>query len=214
MEQHAEQRRAQPKQGTQDSRIGRTRAAVLAAARAILIEEGWDAVTHQRVAERSGVHRGTIWRHWPQRSTLIHEALADETILLLAVDLSGDLRSDLVALLEALRHLLVKKPLVRVAAALIDRSEWQSEVNRLKTALIRDGFQILRQVLRTGIDVGQLRSDLDVHHCVAQLVGPLFYRRLLSGERISINTIQTVVDDFLATYQRSATSRVRQAESR
>ena len=186
--------------GAPDPRFARTRAAVLEAVRAILLEEGWDEVTHLRVAERSGVHRGTIWRHWPERSTLLHEALAEEAVSV-DVEPSGDLRQDLISSLELLRHEIVDRPMGRVLATLIDRSEWQPEIHRLKVALVRSGFPAIRQVLQNAIDRGEIQAKLNSDHAIAQLVGPIFYRRLMTAELITSKTIDAVVDDFLAAHQ-------------
>jgi len=46
-----------------DPRVVRTRRDVLAAARAVLLEEGWERVTVSRVADRSGYARTTLYRH-------------------------------------------------------------------------------------------------------------------------------------------------------
>ncbi|HYA68777.1 MAG TPA: helix-turn-helix domain-containing protein, partial [Acidimicrobiales bacterium] len=58
----------------------RTRQAVLAAASAILEEQGWEAVTHVAVSERSGVGRTTLYRHWPDATALLIEVIAAEAL--------------------------------------------------------------------------------------------------------------------------------------
>lgn len=184
-----------------DPRVDRTRAAVLETVRAILVEEGWDAVTHVRVAKRSGVGRRTIYRHWPQRTTLLRDALVNEAVAIHAAP-SGDLRRDLLAELEAIREELVDRDMGRVLAALVDRAEWDPELHRLKVALVKDGFAVLRQLLQGGMDRGELRHELNVDHGIAQLVGPIIYRRLISAEVISSSSSQAVVDDFLAAHRR------------
>jgi AcrR family transcriptional regulator len=183
-----------------DPRIGRTRIAVLDAVRDILAEEGWEAVTHARVAQRSGVHRATVWRHWPERTSLIHDALADESVPV-DVSLSGDVQRDLRALLQSLRHTLIDLKRDRMIAALIDRSAWQPELKRLKVELVRDGFPLFREALQHGVTDGQLRKGINIDHAVAQLVGPLFYRVLVSGEQVRRGTIEAIVSDFLIAYR-------------
>ena len=53
----------------------RTRALVQDAVRDLFEREGAGALTHQRVAERAGVSRATVYRHWPQPVDLVVEAL-------------------------------------------------------------------------------------------------------------------------------------------
>ena len=88
------------KDPTVDPRVTRTRHAVLAAAREVLLDEGWEGVTLGRVAERSGYARTTLYRHWPQRLDLLRDLIREEARLAHTTPM-GDLRDDLVAELEA-----------------------------------------------------------------------------------------------------------------
>ena len=54
-----------------DPRVARTRRDVVAAASALLVEVGWDAVTHAEVARRAGFSKATIYAHWPTRFTTL-----------------------------------------------------------------------------------------------------------------------------------------------
>ena len=61
----------------QDPRVTRTRDAVREAVRSLVQRAGFEAVSHQQVAEEAGVGRATVYRHWPSRTDLLLEALAD-----------------------------------------------------------------------------------------------------------------------------------------
>src|SRR3546814_12820926 len=106
-----------------DPRVVRTGRHVLAAARTVLVEEGWQRVTVTRVADRSGYARTTLYRHWPQRLDLLRDLITDEVHLLHTVP-TGDVRADLVTELEAFRVEITTKGLGRVTIA--HRSEKQS----------------------------------------------------------------------------------------
>jgi AcrR family transcriptional regulator len=58
-----------------DARVVRTRALVQEAVLDLFEREGAGALTHQRVAERAGVSRATVYRHWPHPIDLVVEAL-------------------------------------------------------------------------------------------------------------------------------------------
>ena len=60
---------SQTGQTAEDARIVRTRADVDRTALAILVEEGLEALTHARVAERAGYSKTTLYRHWPRGPT-------------------------------------------------------------------------------------------------------------------------------------------------
>jgi len=54
-----------------DPRIARSRAKLLAAATDLLVESGPRGVTVDAVAERSGVAKSTLYRHWSSRDELL-----------------------------------------------------------------------------------------------------------------------------------------------
>jgi AcrR family transcriptional regulator len=88
--------------------------AIVAAARAILEEDGLDAVVMARVAERVGVRGPSLYKHVRDRSALIR-AVADGVTADLARTLSlavssGDPRADLTAVAHAYRAFVRANP--------------------------------------------------------------------------------------------------------
>ena len=86
-----------------DPRIERSRCAVLEATVALLAESGYGAVTIEAVAARSGVAKSTIYRHWPGRVELIHDAFL-ELKPPVVVPSDGDVREQVIAVLENFQH--------------------------------------------------------------------------------------------------------------
>lgn len=56
-------------------RVQRTRDRMLAAARDLLAEEGPAGLTYSTLADRAGVTRQTLYRHWPTRSALLTDMI-------------------------------------------------------------------------------------------------------------------------------------------
>src|SRR5580692_8478225 len=56
-------------------RVRRTRERILAAARELLSEVGPAGLTYSELAERAGVTRQTLYRHWPARSALLTDMI-------------------------------------------------------------------------------------------------------------------------------------------
>ncbi|MEM9037532.1 MAG: TetR/AcrR family transcriptional regulator [Actinomycetota bacterium] len=187
-----------------DARAARSRAAVLAAGVDLLVRDGWQAITQQRIAQESGVGRATVYRHWPTSTDLLldvmGEALAGEVR---TVEHSGDLRRDLTAELTAIADAVNDGPTLGVVATLIERSltdEQHRSFHAQMTVLARQG---VLAVVRTGIERGELDSELDDATAAAQTLGPLVYRRMLVPERISAEHVRIVVDAFLRSFGRS-----------
>ena len=79
----------------------------------LLGEEGFNAATVQEIARRSGTSVPAIYRRWPTRLALIEDA-AFSSLTEIAVDATGDLRVDLLRLVEGF-HRSLDTPAARAA---------------------------------------------------------------------------------------------------
>jgi AcrR family transcriptional regulator len=182
-----------------DPRAVRSRAAALTSARQLLVEQGPAAVTHVAVAEHSGVGRTTLYRHWPDAAMLLRDAAA-QLISIAHTAPAGDLRADLLAELEAARDLLHDPMVNRGIRVIIERSSVDPVFTEIKETLYQAGSEVLRSIVETGKADGALPATLDTDLAVAQLAGPLMYRVLLAGSRITTTQVGEVVDAFLRAY--------------
>jgi AcrR family transcriptional regulator len=181
----------------EDPRVTRTRAAVLQAAGQLLAEEGWNAVTHVKVAERSGVGRATIYRHWPESRDLLHDVLQGVEPRPRAA-LTGDLRTDLLNELEMTRLTMNDGGRARAMMALVDRGQVDPDMAALSAELTTGWTAVLRAIIREGKKRGVLRKTVDPPRSAAQLLGPLVYQRFLAMKPLTRAFVEALVDDWLA----------------
>jgi hypothetical protein len=134
---------------------------------------------------------------------MVHDAIVEQSPALRPVR-TGDLRADLISDLSGMVHELVNQRIAVVLAALVDRAEWDPSLARLKAMFVAEAVTELRGLLDDARRRGELRADLDVDRAVAELVGPISYRRLVSGEPIPSGFVQGVVDDFLRAQRPSS----------
>jgi AcrR family transcriptional regulator len=177
-----------------------TRSAILDAARQVLFDEGWEALSHQRVAEVAGVGRATVYRHWPQRVQLLQDACSLE-VLVMHAEPTGDLRADLLGELEAIRREMLERRAGRVLIALADRGMWEPELAEVKRRFVGEGLSGLRNLLEAGVKEGRLARKLDLDGALASLAGALVYRQLILEQDLTSAMVEQVLDDFLARYQ-------------
>ncbi len=177
-----------------DPRVARTRDAVVAAVRDLVRTAGIEAVTHQRVAEAAGVGRASVYRHWPDRTHLLLDALADLPADPSERPPSGDPVADVVAELTRLQRILNDSPFVPQLAALLSQAEADGEVLALQQRLLTQGTARLRAAVELGVRHGCFPAGVDPGTVVALVAGPLFYRRLLAKEPITDELVTTVVE--------------------
>lgn len=179
-----------------DPRVLRTRRKVLDAVRTVLLAEGPTAVTHQRIAALAGVARATMYLHWPEPGQLLLDALT-ETPLPQTAPETGNLRDDLVGALGTVRALLAQPAMVAVFLQLLARAESDPVVSAARSELTTRADTAILGLLASASSQGRLAID-DPDDAIAQLVGPLIFRRLVQARPIDDHFTATVVDAFLA----------------
>ncbi len=142
-----------------------SQAAILAAARAVLAEEGYAGFSIDAVSRRAGAGKPTIYRWWKNRADLLMEVYAAEKAGIRAVP-TDDLSRDLVAHTMALWAFWCGTPSGRTFRALL--AEAQSDPDAL--AALREKFlpERLRDV-RGLFTAAAARGDIPAEEVEARL---------------------------------------------
>jgi AcrR family transcriptional regulator len=180
--------------------VQRTHDLMLDAARALLAQGGPEAVTHLRVAEEAGVARATVYRHWPNRADILLDLLrrgADLDLAPPSADLSIENR--VAGVLAAFAKALNGES-GQTLSAMIGLAEWDEDVFAALEAMTEFGPRILRAVLASGVEQGELDSDTDVDLLADRLIGPLYLRRLLYHDDLTVAYVDRLVSVSLALH--------------
>lgn len=171
--------------------------AILAAAVELLAEVGYGALSMEGVAARAGVSKATLYRRWPGKPQLVTDTL-HAVVDRVPVPDTGAVRDDLVAMAGSISQALGDTPLGRVAAGMsgeFARNPELAEDFRRRFLLPRRRTVV--DVLRRGIERGELRADLDLELVLDALAGALYYRAHVSGGDVDEHTATAVVDLLL-----------------
>lgn len=182
-----------------DPRVERSRAAVLEASAALLLEGGVPAVTVEAIVERSGVARSTIYRHWSTRRDLLMATFHHLLPVPSDPDPEGSLRERLVALQEAYVRRLNNAPWATAIPAILDATSRDPELAGVRERMQDQNRAPVRRTLQLAIERGELPPDTDVDEAIAQLAGPVIFRHLITREPTGPKFAQRVVDLFLAS---------------
>ncbi|TPG31159.1 TetR/AcrR family transcriptional regulator [Mycolicibacterium hodleri] len=187
---------------TADSRVARSRAAVLSAAVDLLVQGGAPAVTVEAVVQRSGVARSTIYRHWPRRIDLVADTFRTLIPPLPAVPAAGDLRTRLQSVLRGLAAQINEEKYAAMVPAVLDSTTRDPELAEFRDVFARSQRAPLDDVLRESTAAGELPADLDADGAIAALVGPLLFRRVVLAQRVDADYADHLVDAFLRAQNR------------
>lgn len=149
-----------------DMRREATKAAVLDAARKVFLAQGFDGATIKAIADEAGVSPGTVLNAEPSKAALLVSILRNEYAAMaeaceqMEAALSGPAPERLSTLLHMLLDAHVRHGELFAAAIghawLVSDPTYHAAFERMDFA-----WASVRRTLRSGIEAGELRADLD-----------------------------------------------------
>ena len=186
-----------PRRGRGRRPADEVRADILAAAGDLLIEGGMAAFTIDKVAERSGASKMTIYKWWPSKGALALDGYFHRVEDQLEFPDTGDIEADLRAQLHAFLALVREGRIGPVVAELIGRAQSDPD---LKAAYLQSYSAPRRALavsaLNTAKARGQLRADLDLETLVDQLWGACYHRLLVPDQPLDEPFVDALVDNL------------------
>jgi AcrR family transcriptional regulator len=159
-------------------RSDRVHAQVLAATQELLDEGGLPAATVDAIAQRSGVSKATIYKHWPSRTAVAAKAFG----LMMAGELplpdTGNSREDLT---EQVRRVsaFYASPRGEVFAQLLSACvDDPAAAPYFRAYFLTGRREAIATLWRRAVDRGDASPDTDIDDVIDLLFGPLVFRRL------------------------------------
>ena len=144
-------------------------------------EQGFAAVSLERVAARAGAGKAAIYRRWASRTAFAGDALATLGLRVALIEDHGTLEADVLALLlrlrAVLRHPLVRRILPDLHAEAA-RSPEMWEINRKVAEARRDHASAL---LERAVARGEIAGTMDRRLALDLLPAPLYWRMIVIG---------------------------------
>ena len=186
-----------PRRGRGRRRADEVRREVLDAAGELLFADGMSAFTIDKVANRSGASKMTIYKWWSSKGALALDGYFAKVEPELAFPDTDDIEADLRTQLHAFVHVVRDTPAGRVIAELIGQAQTDPE---LKAAYLQSYSSPRRalavEVLERAKERGQLRSDLSPETVIDQLWGACYHRLLVPDQPITLEFVDTLVDNL------------------
>jgi AcrR family transcriptional regulator len=164
-------------------RTARVRADGLAAVEVELAEHGYDGLTIDAVAARSGVHRTTVYRRWKTVAGLLVDLLQAGAADVWAPADTGSLEGDLIAINREVYAALTARP--SVTQAVIAASFRTPEAAEALTHFWTDRYTRTETVVHRAITRGEVPPSTDPHQIVMTATAPLYHQLVLLRQPMS-----------------------------
>ena len=184
------------------SRAERSRQAILHATRELLVEGDVGSLTIEAVAARSGAAKTTIYRRWRDKWQLALDAVIIDVLPQFAepVDV-GDTRKELITFVDSVVKAFAERPYGPAMQGLVSQIATDFELSHVyREQVVEPRRATLRPVIERGIERGDLRPDTDFRLAHELLLGPVFYRLLLSGGPLDRKLSADLADAVLAAF--------------
>ncbi len=181
-----------------DPRIERSRRVIQDAAIAEMAAVGYGAMTVEAVAKRAGVSKATIYRQWKSKLEIVESALGamkDEMV----IDEWRAPKERLTRLLTDLAGYLADSdnPSSACIPALVSAAHYDDEVRAFHLRFGRERRAVMSAMVSEGQEVGEIDESFDPDRVVDLLVGPLFYRRLMTADPFPPDEVAALVTTIL-----------------
>lgn len=175
-------------------RSARVRADVVAATLAEVTEKGYDGLTVEAVATRSGVHKATLYRRWGGVDGLVAEALTASADQPWPLPDTGDLREDLRRITREVFDVFTDPELGPTPTALISAAQRSDVGAAALRAFFAARHRQAAEVAERAAARGELPARTDGAEVVRAATAPLYYRLFVTGEPLDARTAERAAD--------------------
>jgi AcrR family transcriptional regulator len=184
----------------------RRKAEIYTAALDLLGSLGYDSLTIEGVAQRSGVNKTTIYRWWTSKSELLRDALLHSHLLRFELADTGSLRGDLTALAEQVMTLLDDEHRRAIIEAALVGAVRHQAMRELVVSFLDDRLGRHQPVFERAVARGDLPADTDPAPLVDAMAGALWLRILVRRGEVTESYTRELIGLLMEGVTRGARS--------
>jgi AcrR family transcriptional regulator len=175
-------------------RSSRVRAAAIAATLAELAEGGYSGLSLEKVAQRAGVHKTTLYRRWGTREELVLEAMLERAGEHISVPDTGSLRRDLLELARTAAANAASPEVAAMARVVAAESPRDSRLAEANQRFWAERLALDAAIVERAIERGEIAAGTDPRRAIEAVLGPIHLRLLLTGEPVDQPFLEGIVD--------------------
>jgi AcrR family transcriptional regulator len=162
-----------------------TQNSILQAAYNLLLEQGFGAVTVEKIAELAGVSKATIYKWWPNKAAVVMDSYLAAAAERLPLPDTGSVHEDIRIHATHLTKFLTSRE-GKIITEIVGEGQMDAGLAEVyQTRYFQPRRQEARQLLERGVKRGELDETLDLGLCTDLIYGPIFYRLLVTGEPLT-----------------------------
>jgi AcrR family transcriptional regulator len=186
-------RKAQPRKRP-GGRSARVRSAVLRATLEELAAVGYASFSLESVAARAGVNKTTVYRRWGNREQLILDAMLERGSERVPIPDTGSLRQDLLELATAIADSITAPEVEATARAAASIGDPDSLLVDAARRFWETRLKMAREIVERAIARGELSPGTDPAAMIEALIGPIYFRLLMTREPLDKPFVEKLVD--------------------
>ncbi|RKQ92714.1 TetR family transcriptional regulator [Solirubrobacter pauli] len=156
--------------------------AILRAALELMAADGYRALTMEKVRERSGVGKATIYRRYASKEELVAAAIAHLNSDIPLPDDTGSIVGDFAATAQQVLEGAARTGALTLMPRLLAEVVGEPEMHALFSKhLVEPRRRVVRVIVERAKARGEIRADVDTDVAIDLMVGPFIYRLILAG---------------------------------
>jgi AcrR family transcriptional regulator len=170
-----------------------THNSILSASYDLLLESGFGAVTVEKIADRAKVSKATIYKWWPNKAAVVMDGYLSAASARLPVPDTGSAFQDILEHATNMARFMTSRE-GSIFLQIIGEGQVDSALaEAYRTRYIQPRRLEVQGIMDQGIRRGELKKNLDIALGIDLIYGPIFYRLLVTGDRLDDNYVGQLV---------------------
>lgn len=171
--------------------------AALSAARTLLLEKGMTGCTIAAVATAANVGKGTIYLRWPDKESLIVDALRGLDTGQFDFPETGSTKGDLLLLAEAAAEFMSSEAGALLAATLGELPRYPRLQAMYEERVLVHWVELVGRILAKGQKRGEVRKGVDPEKFTDMMFGPMVSRRIVRSGALPPDFARKITETLL-----------------
>ncbi|WP_454051633.1 TetR/AcrR family transcriptional regulator [Cellulomonas sp. Marseille-Q8402] len=168
---------------------------ILEAARALLIERGYDGMTMDAVAERAGAGKATVYRRWSSKAQLtVDSLLCSKQLTIDEVPETGSLREDLLRIFTMASRMKNDDLMTGLLTAIREEPEVREVFHE---QFVAGRVRLARAVLERARLRGETAPGVDLDMVAAVAPAMVHYRKVVAHRPMDAEFAERLIDTII-----------------